>query len=306
MAADTAEPFLRPPFTVDPVRRATYPDDIYFRETVQLLERLEPDRIERMVLHSSFLVFKPEAVVGRRIGPALDFLAGHGFEPLGCAPVRIDPRTHRELWRYQLNAAPLAIVRTVDMILDAGPCLFVALRDTHGPERTGTTAAARLSELKGSSRNRAANGGTLRETLGCELLCLNFVHAPDDPSDLVREVGVLFPRQRTAAVLAMLDAEPSPARSRALAEQTRQLYADHPAHPLRPGPQQPPIGAELHARLDELAEADSPVPLWDRIVAAAQLVDRLPSAARGPLIGPPPGARPDHQRPTAQPSGSAR
>ncbi|MFD0330773.1 hypothetical protein ACFQZC_27720 [Streptacidiphilus monticola] len=133
-----------------------YRHDVYFREMAALVEQRPRQDVERMLCGSSFVMFKPDAVVGRRIEPALDFLAAHGFRPTGFATVPVDARAHRELWRYQLNAAPLTIIRTVDLILESGPCLLVALRDDRRPHPAGVAAAVRLAELKGSSRNRAA------------------------------------------------------------------------------------------------------------------------------------------------------
>lgn len=283
--------FLQPPFSWDPVRREFYPDDIYFCETALLLERESEQRLELMLCQTSFVMFKPEAVVGRRIEPALTWLAARGFRPTGCAPVRVDHRVHRELWRYQLNGAPLAIVRTVDMILSAGPCLVVALRDERGPRETGMTASARLAELKGSSSNPWANGESLRAAIGCELLCLNFLHAPDGPADQVRELGVLFPARERAGALAMLAGDPSPTVDAEVAAVVRALYAEHPAHPLDPRalPGPPPTDgtdADLLARLDVLDDPDSDIPHWDRVLIAAQLVNGLPPRRR-PLIGSP-------------------
>lgn len=320
----TVHAWLRAPLTHDPERRRTYPDDVYFREMAALLDGWEPDRADRALLLSTFVMFKPDAVVGRRVEPALAFLAGHGFEPIGALTVRVDARVCRELWRYQINAAPLAVIRAVDMILESGPpCVFVALRDTRGPERTGTTAAERLAELKGSSKNRSADGGSLRGALGCELMCLNFVHAPDDPADLIREVGVLLPGRRAEA-LSLLAAEVSPRGAAEPVAVARELYAAHPAHTLtrhppvstftrpassgassRPAPSgtsdRPADPESLLARVEELAADATGLPLWDRIVIAAEMVEGLPSEGR-PLIGPPPGKRPTHLR-TVRPAG---
>ncbi|WRZ88140.1 hypothetical protein OHB54_03190 [Streptomyces sp. NBC_01007] len=296
----TVHEWLRAPRTHDPVRRRTYPDDVYFREMAALLDGWETDTADRALLRSTFVMFKPDAVVGRRVEPALAFLAGHGFEPLGALTVRVDARVCRELWRYQINAAPLAVIRAVDMILESGPpCLFVALRDTRGPERTGTTAAERLAELKGSSKNRSVEGRSLRDALGCELMCLNFLHAPDDPSDLIREVGVLLPGRREEA-LSLLAADAAPSEAAEPAAVAGELYAVHPAHSLtRPASRgisrRPADPASLLARVEELAAGEDGLPLWDRIVIAAELVEGLPSEGR-PLIGPPPGKRLAHPR----------
>ncbi|MGW0673239.1 nucleoside-diphosphate kinase [Streptomyces sp. NPDC002746] len=302
------EQWLQAPFTHDPARRRTYPDDVYFREMAALLDERDAEETGRTLGGTTFVMFKPDAVVGRRIEPALDLLAGHGFLPLGAREVRVDARVCRELWRYQINAAPLAVIRAVDMILESGPpCLFVALRDTRGPRETGMSAAQRLSELKGSSKNRDTDGVTLRGALGCELMCLNFLHAPDDPADLVREVGVLVPHSHRNEVLTMLAGEPSPARTAGVVAAARRLCAAHPAHPLAPAPGSArPARADSAgalARVGELAAGQGGLALWDRIVIAAHLVEGLPSEGTA-LIGPPPGTRLNHPRATGPTQGA--
>ncbi|OSC74747.1 nucleoside-diphosphate kinase [Streptomyces sp. WA6-1-16] len=294
----TVDEWLRTPYTRDPVRRRTYPDDVYFRETAALLGRQETDCANRALLRSTFVMFKPDAIVGRRVEPALAFLARHGFRPLGALEAEVDARVCRELWRYQINAAPLAVIRAVDMILESGPpCLIVGLRDMRAPEKSGTTAAERLAELKGSSKSRAARELSLREALGCELMCLNFVHAPDDPADLIREIGVLTGRRREEA-FAMLAAEAAPHRAAEAGTAARELYAAHPAHALaRPEaaarPHRPADSAAALAQVEQLDASGEGIELWDRIVLAAELVEGLPSEGR-PLIAAPPGRRRGH------------
>ncbi|MFD9463353.1 hypothetical protein [Streptomyces sp. NPDC060027] len=122
------------------------------------LDGWETDTADRALLRSTFVMFKPDAVVGRRVEPALAFLAGHGFEPLGALTVRVDAR----VWRHWSNSAPPAVIRAVDILESDPPCLFVALRDTRGPERTGTTAAERLAELKGRPRTARCGAQVVR------------------------------------------------------------------------------------------------------------------------------------------------
>lgn len=298
---------LRPPCTSDPDRRRLYQHDIYFREVAFRLGTMEPAVRERMLTCSSFVMFKPEAVVGRRIGAALEFLDANGFDVIGGLPVQLDPRAHRELWRYQLNAAPLPIIRAVDLILAAGPSVFVALADRLGPQETGTTAARRLGDLKGSSRDRKAYGGSLRGALGCTLLCLNFVHAPDEPADMLRELGVLFPGRSRDAALALLAGEPSADGRRGLDALLARLHDEHPAHPLdaalamRALQDADPAVAAMFDGCDpmtalDLLEGDQPaLPLWDRITIAARAVDAVDSDLM-PLIGPPPGERAERRK----------
>ncbi|HEV2347970.1 MAG TPA: hypothetical protein VGS97_28040 [Actinocrinis sp.] len=320
---------LAPPVTTDPDRRTLYPQDVYFREIAEQLDGLaDRPALERVLERTSFLMFKPEALAGRRVGRALDYAAERGFEPLGALRVRIDPRTLREMWRYQLNAAPLSTVRAVDMVMAAADCLVVALYDTRGPQHTGLTAAVRLSNLKGSTGDLEADRGRglLREALACTTQCLNFVHAPDEPADLLRELAVLFAWPNRAEPLRILSTLPSPEAREAVRRETARWYSLHPEHPLdvdsaikalRSAAQDDPARAAMTSRLllalerrpgpesellrlvDWLDHTPSPLGAWDRITLASYLVDRQASD-RMPLIGPPPGERAEARRRRAE------
>lgn len=324
---------LEPPLTTDPDRRRLYPEDVYFREMAEQLAALDRTRLRGLLERAGFLLFKPEALAGRRIGPALDYAAEQGFEPLGALRVRIDPRTLREMWRYQLNAAPLSTIRTVDMIMAAADCLLVPMYDTRDPQQTGLTAAARLSDLKGSTRDLHTEDGRgrLREMLDCTTQCLNFVHAPDEPADMLRELAVLFAWPDRAEPLRILSTLPSPQARESVRQDVARLYSQHPAHPLeldasiralqaaahddpgraamtarllsalehRPGPE-----TELLQLVDWLDYTPSALGVWDRITLASHLVDKQASD-RMPLIGPPPGERAVARRKRAEAAATA-
>lgn len=319
---------LEPPITTDPDRRRLYPEDIYFREMAEQLDALDPQTLHRILARGSFLLFKPEALAGRRMERALEYLAERGFEPLGALRVRIDPRTLREMWRYQLNAAPLSTVRAVDMIMATADCLFVPMYDTYGPERTGLTAAMRLSDLKGSTRdlNTDLGRGLLREELDCTVQSLNFVHAPDEPADLLRELAVLFDWPDRGEPLRLLSTLPSSQGYESVRREIKSLYSLCPEHPLDPNTSIEALRAAAHddpsragmtARLlhalehlpgpesellrlvDWLDHTPSRLGAWDRITLASYLVDKQ-NSDRMPLIGPPPGKRAVARRKRAQ------
>jgi hypothetical protein len=318
---------LQPPLTTDPDRRRIYPDDIYFREAATQLAELPPEVRDRILRRTTFVLFKPEALAGRRIERALRFARDHGFEPIGACRVPADRHTVRNLWRYQLNAAPLPVVSVVDMIVATADCVFVAFfdRDNGSTDNGSATdgsgdglpATTGLSNLKGSSRDPAAGAGLLRATLACTTLCLNFVHAPDEPADMVRELGVLFDQAGRAEALRILSREP--VADGWLAEVTpvvQRAYAELPPHDLDlassraalrratatfaelAGPAGEVIDSLAHGAgeldllrlIDWLDHADCELGRWDRITLAAHLVGTQ-QPFRMPLIGPPPGPR---------------
>lgn len=304
--------------TVDPDKSRYYAQDCYYRETVQQLSAWDPDERRRVLATRSYLLFKPEALVERKIGPALSFLAERGIEANLVESVTINRTTLRALWWYQLNAAPLTIVRACDVLMNGWEMLLIGFidqkADPDGPPED--SAARRLSDLKGSSRDIGKGLGLLRDELGCTTTCLNYIHAPDEPADVVREIGVIFDRPArerlftalsapadpdavTAAVSAAyartdvvdLALEPCLQRLRAAAGPEHERYLT--------GLDQAIVSSEddYDDRLtlvEWLCETDI-VSRWDRAVIAAH-VTGMERADVMPMIGPPPGIRQQFRR----------
>jgi hypothetical protein len=303
----TVEDLLRIAATADPDRLRIYPDDLYFREMAHRLSSVDATTIGRVLRRTAFLVFKPESVAGRRIEPALRFLADHGFAPLGARRIRLEPWTVRELWRYQLNSASLALVRALDLTVRAGPSVFVALYDT---APGADDAATRLGLLKGSSDSDQPTEGLLRAALGRTITCLSFVHTADEAADMVRELGVLFAWPAHGDLLELMQRQVSAGGRAEVDEVTREVYAAVPAHPLdldagvsallAAADALPPdqaamardIARAVRARpretrllemIDWLDATEHPIDRWDRVTIAAHLAEDWASG-RPPLI----------------------
>ena len=89
-----------------PSKRTIFADDLYFWEGwaafVAACAR-EPD--DTLLRHLTFVLMKPEATVGRRFDPILDFLLGKGFSIAGAWPVYLSRHAAREQQVGQLAAA---------------------------------------------------------------------------------------------------------------------------------------------------------------------------------------------------------
>jgi nucleoside diphosphate kinase len=299
---DTIEPWL----TRDAGKLAHFRDDPYFWEGWASYVAGRP--AAAVLRHLTFLLVKPEAIVGRRVAPILEFLQSGGHRIVGTWPVRLGRHEARGLWRYSLNMVPIAHIRALEMLVTAGELFLVGI---DRPLTSGEASAAeQLSRAKGSSARPDARG-TLRECLGCPALMLNFVHAPDEPADVLRELAVLCDapeQERIITTLLAADRWP-PARFEAAAREAAAImtsrYADSPAHDLdvtatlkrmrarlgdsalRPqaraaiesGETSPEHALDVVRSLADATE----LPHWDRIVTAAHLVDGL-RTGRSPLI----------------------
>ncbi len=259
--------------------------------------------------HLTFVLVKPESIAGRRIEPMLAALADRDFQIIGTWPLRLDRHQVRCLWRYQLNVVPIAHIRVLEMLVTAGETFLIGLR--HDLTAGQPAAADLLSSIKDG----------LRDLLGRPALMLNFLHAPDDQADFIRELAVLCDaRGQRQIIAALLAASKWPPDHRKAAEQAAapiltSRYAGSAAHDLDPAAARQRLRASLRAGLRagqpttpppsalaaielgavppdqalevvEWLEAATSLPSWDRIVTAAQLVDGL-RTGRPPLIGPP-------------------
>ncbi|MGW1981838.1 nucleoside-diphosphate kinase [Streptomyces collinus] len=214
--------------TADPRKRAAYRLDPYAREGLDLF-RSPGDRA--WLYTTTFVVIKPDAVVGRRGGLVLDILEEEGWLPIAARTFTFDPLLTREIWRYQFNAASRQRIAVVDHLLGTSPSLLVLLRDTRRLD--GLPATVRLTAAKGGADPQAAHARDLRTRFGRVNGLFNFIHTADEPADLVRELRIFCFRTGTDWLRAAITATPRstgegcPARGLLAG-----LEADAPTHDL--------------------------------------------------------------------------
>ncbi|MGQ9366538.1 hypothetical protein [Azospirillum sp. ST 5-10] len=225
-----------------------YGGESYFRESLADAGLVLGDGAVRLLQELTVLVFKPDAVVGRRIPVALEFLHRRGFTPLFARPFAYGRLHLREDWRFQLNQLTLDRMRLNTLLAGMSPSLMVVLRDETPPEHRRVPASVRLQMLKGPSHPERQTAEHLRFALRSWSRLLKFVHAPDEPADLVREIGILFDgddrRALYAAMAAARRADTPAGPDAAIAD----LHARHPAHDLDHGHAVARLAADLRDR----------------------------------------------------------
>jgi len=170
-------------------KRILYSVDAYFIEGWEEALYHLGQEAETHLRDKALIVFKPEAVVGRRIRSALSFLHQRGFRPMYWHRFRYSRDTIRVAWQYQLNIATRQRLRLVDLLETSTDslCVLFKLEDVGA---TSGSACEVLSELKGPADPSKRSSHHLRTALGLNALLINYVHSADEPADLVREVAV--------------------------------------------------------------------------------------------------------------------
>lgn len=206
------------------------------------------------------VMFRPDAIAGRRIERCLAFLRDHGFAPVALLPIEISRHGLLELWRYQNNAATVDRLAATEELARSGSGLYLLLLDQTGGHRV--PAAVRLRTLKGrGSGDPPASPPTLRSEADIVNRMLSMVHTADEPIDLVRELGIWFDapvRHRLIRALASLRPLPD---------------ADVEAIVAEAYTQAPPVEFDPHAAAGRLSRALTRSPAaveWAENVRCAQ------------------------------------
>lgn len=216
--------------TSEPEKQAEFANDFYFRECwPDFLEVWGVDphlRLQSVAL----LCAKTDAVVARRLRPMLQYAVERGFRPIGVERTEFSRHSMREIWRYDWHVYPVDRLDFSTLWFSACPTLTFILRDIQ--PIPGIPASVRLSDLKGGPVLALRRPGDMRSVLAPPNRILNFVHIPDEPADIVRELGILFERTRRTRLLSRLAADFEVDRSDQILAAIEAIEAEVPPHDL--------------------------------------------------------------------------
>ncbi|QMU71832.1 nucleoside-diphosphate kinase [Streptacidiphilus sp. P02-A3a] len=180
-----------------------YERETYFRDGLADAEEAWGAGLDQALWSSSMIMLKADGLAAGRLATVVDFVREHDFELVGVEEVCFTRTLWRELWRYQLTSATLDRLAVNDAVHPGRSALLLLLRSGAGHDLPGTV---RLSGLKGSATLSAQAKGSLRDRLGQPNRVFSYVHVPDEPADLLRELGLLLdPDARRRALSALVD-----------------------------------------------------------------------------------------------------
>jgi hypothetical protein len=114
--------------------------------------------------------------------------------------LQIVPEQARLIWRYQENVMTDQHILLVQRLLSAGASICILLRD--GSIRRSTPASGHVTYLKGPTLMKKRRPLHLRSLIGPAIAnVMSYLHASDDPADLLRDLAVLFPDEVIVGML---------------------------------------------------------------------------------------------------------
>jgi hypothetical protein len=203
----------------------------YFREAWADWLRTFGESVLAVLQRITLVILLPEAQVGRRAHRCLDYLRGRAFTPVYFRRFRYDDHAIREDWRYQMSNMTLDRMRLATLANTSADSLFVVFRDDSEPLRV--PASVRLAALKGPAKPSLRNREHLRSVLGSRNRMIKFIHAADEPADVVRDLGILFDHAARRALLKDLRRDMAGDVTRELRSCIEDvLYRECPSHDL--------------------------------------------------------------------------
>lgn len=181
--------------------------EVFFRQAWDDVRYTFGRAAEAKMQRLAVMMFKPDALVGRRVRPALSFLAEHGFRPTTWEWIGLDRMLINTIWRFQWNVATVDRLELSELLFCATESLLVYFEDD--APRDDLPSTVRLLGLKGPGRVDLQLPHHLRSAIRTPNRVMSMIHAPDEPIDLVRELGILFDGRRRRALLNRLSANSS-------------------------------------------------------------------------------------------------
>jgi hypothetical protein len=164
-----------------------------------LLAELGPGALD-CLSGCAMLLVKPEGWIEGILPRVLNWLARNEFEIVQAFRTELSPIAMHEVWRYSWNIGPVERIVLSELLLSLGPAYGFLLKDRR--QGDGTWASTRLASMKGPSRPDQQRAGQLRCELRTPSRVMSYVHIPDEPADMVRDMSLLLDRQGMVRLIA--------------------------------------------------------------------------------------------------------
>jgi hypothetical protein len=215
-----------------PGKPGFYAHDSHFREGWLEATAAWEGELAACLRRTALVLFKVEAVAGRRVRPALELLAERGFAPVAALRVRYDANLYHTLYRYQLRRATLDKIRLYTRWAAGQPALLAAFADLS--PLPAVPASVRLKSMKGHALVARRSGGDLRSLLRSPNSIINFLHSADEPADIVREVPIFLAAGQRRGFLEAVRAADADAGGSRLRRLLTRLERSVPEHDIDP------------------------------------------------------------------------
>lgn len=201
--------------------------ETYFRESFFDGYEIFGETFVNQMVRKAVVVLKPEIFASGKARYIINLIERYDFKLKAFSTVKYDRLKIRETWRYQYSEATIDRMSLVDHLYCLGDAMLLFFEDTS--QVLTKPASARLHKLKGASEARLRTPDTLRSIIDIPNGVIRLFHVPDEPADIIREIGILFERDQRFLIYRKL-CSPSYVNTKQLEEAITKLESQHPRH----------------------------------------------------------------------------
>lgn len=214
-------------FTIFGSKKNYFSTETYFRESFFDGYEVIGDNFADLMVRTAVVVLKPEVFASGKARAVISLIEKYDFRLKAFSTVKYDRLKIRETWRYQYSEATIDRMSLVDHLYCLGDAMILFFEDTSSVIRM--PASARLHKLNGASEARLRTADNLRSIIRIPNGVIRLFHIPDEPADIIREMGILFEREQRLSLYNQLRSD-SRADNKLLNEAVTELESQHPLH----------------------------------------------------------------------------
>lgn len=174
-------------YLVDPFFRFSFET---FRESIEDLDSFFNEY--------TYLVIKPDGLAADCFDATIKTLNEYGFEIVAWDQFEYTQNGVKQFWYDESKYFPLDRFRLFEKILSDKPSVVFLLHDKLSGEET---PCVRLSKLKGSAESTKREDWHIRTKIGARCALLGFIHTPDSPLSMIRELGIILGENKCKQLL---------------------------------------------------------------------------------------------------------
>ncbi|WP_027160360.1 nucleoside-diphosphate kinase [Methylobacter luteus] len=179
--------------TVNRYKRDIYPQDINYLNGMHILRNALSSEalLKRFLWNHCLLLVRPDAFFVGYPHHIVEELYSRHMSIVGCETVLLTRSQAEALWLYQSNVMTEERKDLLGELLSSAPSVLLLIHDDN--PRISAPATAHLTYLKGPSIARKRKPWHLRSIVApATASILSYLHASDDPADMVREMCLLL------------------------------------------------------------------------------------------------------------------
>jgi nucleoside diphosphate kinase len=174
--------------------------DPFFRASLEVFKDYVED-FESFFKNHTYLVIKPDGIVAGSFEKILNVLREYEFEVVGNDSFEYTPNSVKQCWYYESRQFPPEWCKLFEMVLTEKKSALLLLRDAK-PDGISPSACERLAKLKGSAMESKRNELHIRTKIGAGSGLLAFIHVPDSPLSMIKELGIILSEKQCKQLLA--------------------------------------------------------------------------------------------------------